>query len=54
VWTTKTTKKYLVGQVLPLAPYSPDLTPTDFHLFGPLKDIITQMKKTMQNAVSQW
>jgi hypothetical protein len=24
--------------VLPHPPYSPDLTPSDFHLFGPMKD----------------
>jgi histone-lysine N-methyltransferase SETMAR len=24
-------------EVLPNAPYSPDLTPSDFHAFGPLK-----------------
>jgi Transposase and inactivated derivatives len=25
-------------EVLPLPPYSPDLAPSDFHLFGPLKE----------------
>ena len=27
-------------QVLPCPPYSPDLAPTDFHLFWPLKDVL--------------
>jgi len=26
--------------VLPHPPYSPDLAPSDFHLFGPLKDYL--------------
>jgi histone-lysine N-methyltransferase SETMAR len=26
--------------VLPHPPYSPDLAPSDFHLFGSLKDVI--------------
>jgi len=26
--------------VLPHSPYSPDLAPSDFHLFGPLKDTL--------------
>jgi len=26
--------------VLPHPPYSPDLAPSDFHLFGPLKDAL--------------
>jgi len=28
------------GEVLPHPAYSPDLTPSDFHLFGPLKEIL--------------
>ncbi len=30
--------KDLKWQLLPHPPYSPDLAPSDFHLFGPLKD----------------
>ena len=30
----------LAGLCSPLPPYSPDLAPSDFHLFGPLKDAL--------------
>ena len=35
------TREEIAGQgwkIMPQPPYSPDLAPTDFHLFGPLKD----------------
>ncbi len=30
--------RQLKWQLLPHPPYSPDLAPSDYHLFGPLKD----------------
>jgi len=45
-------------RVLPLPPYSPYLTPLDFHLFGPLKDGFHGQhfgdNKAVINAVKQW
>jgi len=35
--TVKTTQ-YLSFECLPLPPYSPDLAPSEFHAFGPLKE----------------
>jgi hypothetical protein len=37
--TLETVRK-LKWDVLPHLPYSPDLAPSDYHLFGPLKDIL--------------
>ena len=39
-------------------PYSPDLAPSDYHLFGPLKDHLDGMKfdtnDNVKNAVQNW
>jgi histone-lysine N-methyltransferase SETMAR len=45
-------------EVLPHPPYSPDLAPSDFHLFGPLKESLQGRKfildDDVQLAVHQW
>lgn len=44
--------------ILPHPPYSPDLAPSDFHMFGPLKDYLRGQKFTddsaVENAVRAW
>ena len=44
--------------VLPHPPHSPDLTPSDFHLFGPLKDSLRGTRfeddESVIRAVSSW
>jgi [histone H3]-lysine36 N-dimethyltransferase SETMAR len=37
--------------ILPHPPYSPDLAPSDFHTFGPLKDYLGGQKFTDDSAV---
>ena len=34
----------LVWEILPHPPYSPDLAPSDFHLVGPLKEVLRDTK----------
>ena len=45
-------------EVLPHPPYSPDLAPSDFHLFGPLKEALSGRKfhsdDEVQEAVHSW
>jgi histone-lysine N-methyltransferase SETMAR len=45
-------------QVLPHPPYSPDLAPSDFLLFGPLKESLRGRKYNLdddvQSAVHEW
>jgi hypothetical protein len=31
---------YMKWDVLPYPPYSPDLAPSDYHLFGPMKTVL--------------
>jgi len=41
-------------EVLSHPPYSPDLTPSDFHLFGPLKESLGGIKfENIDDAVKQ-
>jgi histone-lysine N-methyltransferase SETMAR len=44
--------------VLPHPPYSPDLAPSDFHLFGPLKDALRGTRfeddESVIHAVRTW
>ena len=44
--------------VLPNPPYSPDLAPSDFHLFGPMKDGLRGQRfpsyDAVVPAVKQW
>ena len=46
------------GPMLPHPPYSPDLAPSDFHLFGPLKDALRGTRfeddQSMIHAVRTW
>ena len=46
-----TTLRHMKFEVLPHPPYSPDLTPCDFHLFGPLKESLRGRKFTLNNDV---
>ena len=45
-------------EVLPHPPHSPDLAPSDFHLFGPLKEaqrgIHFKDEETVKTSVRQW
>jgi len=38
---------------LPHPPYSPDLTPSDFHLFGPLKEFLVSQQFSTEDEVKQ-
>ena len=44
--------------MLPHPPYSPDVVPSDFHLFGPLKDALRGTRfeddESMTRAVRTW
>jgi hypothetical protein len=56
-WIPKQLKE-MKFDILPHPPYSPDLTPSDFHMFGPLKDAPRVRKfrdgAGTQNAVHSW
>ena len=44
-------------ETLPHPPYSPDIAPSDFHLFGPLKEFLSQYFSTddkVKQAVLGW
>jgi len=45
-------------ECIPHPPYSPDLTPSDFHIFGPLKDTLSGTQfwddDEVQSAVHEW
>ena len=47
---TVSTIEELRFECIPHPPYSPDLTPSDFHVFGPLKDALSgkQFETTMR------
>ena len=50
---TMMTLRHMKSEVLPHPPYSPDLAPSDFHLFGPLKDAnSTWMAMSSQQCMS--
>lgn len=55
---TSSTITKLGWEVLVHPPYSPDLAPSDYHLFGPLKDHLGGMKfdtdDDVKNAVQNW
>src|SRR6476619_7374733 len=40
--------------ILPHPPYSPDLAPSDFHIFGPLKDYLRGQQFVDDDAVKAW
>ena len=40
-------------EVLPHPPYSPDLAPSDFHLFGPLKEFLGDQHFSTDDEVKQ-
>ena len=56
-WTVATIQ-YLTFECLPHLPYSPDLAPSDFHIFGPLKEAMGgksfRSDKGVQQAVLEW
>ena len=45
-------------EVLPHPPYSPDLAPSDYHLFGPMKKMLGGLRFTSdleaQTVVREW
>ena len=55
---TMMTLRHVKLEVLPHPPYFPDLAPSDFHLFGPLKEFLQRRKFSMdydvQSAVHEW
>lgn len=55
---TSSTITKLGWEVLVHPPYSPDLAPSDYHLFGPLKDHLGGTKfdtdEDVRNAVQKW
>jgi histone-lysine N-methyltransferase SETMAR len=57
LWTQEAIAKF-GWTVLPHSPYSPDLAPSDFHSFGPLKDTLRgtrfQDDESMIHAVRTW
>ena len=57
--TTVATITDLHFECLPHPPYSPDLAPSDFHMFGPLKKQWEErssvlMKREVRNAMHEW
>ena len=56
--STVATTQDLSFQCLPHPPYSPDLAPSDFHVFGPLKEVMggksSRSDEEMQQAVHEW
>jgi hypothetical protein len=44
IWRLRNPSQNLVWQCYPHPPYSPGLAPSDFHLFGPLKDAVHSTK----------
>jgi len=56
--STVVTIQDLSFECLPPPPYSPDLTPSDFHIFGPLKEAMGgkcfRSDKEVQQAVHEW
>jgi len=50
---TTCTLQQLGWEVLPHPPYSPDLTPSDFHLFGPLKQYLGGQHFSIDGEVKQ-
>jgi len=47
------TLQQLGWEVLPHPPYSPDLAPSDFHLFGPLKEFLGGQQFSTDDEVKQ-
>ena len=50
---TTCTLQQLGWEVLPHPPYSPDLDPSDFHLFGPLKEFLGGQHFSTDDEVKQ-
>ena len=50
---TMETLRKLKWDVLPHLPYSPDLAPSDFYLFGPLKEFLGGKKFQSTNEITQ-
>ena len=50
---TTCTLQQLGWEVLPHPPFSPDLTPSDFHLFGPLKEFLRGQHFSTDDEVKQ-
>ena len=58
VRSTAATIKDLSFECLPHPPYSPDLAPSDFHVFGPLKEAMGgktfRSDEEVQQAMREW
>ena len=56
--TTVATITHLHFECLPHPPYSPDLAPSDFNMFGPLKEAMGRKKfrsdEEVRHAVHEW
>jgi len=56
--STVATIQDLPFECLPHPPYSPDLTPSDFHVFGPLQEAMGgksfRSDEEVQQAVYEW
>jgi len=56
--STVATIQDLSFECLPHPPYSPDLTPSDFHVFGPLKEAMGgksfRSDEEVQQALQEW
>jgi hypothetical protein len=56
--STLATIQDLSFECLPHPPYSPDLAPSDFHVFGPLKEAMGgksfRSNEEVQQAVQEW
>ena len=52
------TNNDIANKILPHPPYSPDLAPSDYHLFGPMKKMLGGLRFTSdleaQTVVHEW
>jgi len=51
---TVSTIEELLFESIPHPPYSPDLAPSDFHFFGPLKDALSETRFRDDDEMHEW